>query len=234
MDELLNLSNLKTVLTTLGAFITTIVFAFNVKGIIEFLDWHRTKQEKYLKDMLTVSDLDPPTKEALVDHLNYVIYRKIARLAVDKFTREKIQALVNKSKGELQDFQVSRAWKYIERENGRLSVRISTADKWEDGVTRFFALIFLLMAGLGVFACLNTKSPGPERLALLCIGFMFFCGATFFVWQSIPMSVAKKIAPVLAKLQDEVPTSPPQCESGSRNVEAGPRTDAKDSAAIAG
>lgn len=204
MGELFNAENIKTVLGLASA-LMALILGPKIKGLIELWEWHRTKQEEYVKKMLANPELDAPTKEALIEQMNYVVYRKTTRIPADKFTRERVRELVRKSEGELQEFQISRAWKYIKREKADLVVKISTFDAVESVLNRVFGLVFLGMAGLALFVALTASGMASiERFYLACIAFLFFAGAIFYVWQTIPMSIARKILPVLLRLQKDV------------------------------
>jgi hypothetical protein len=204
MGDLLNAENIKTAIGVASA-LMALILGPKIRGIIELWEWHRTKQEEYVKKMLSNPELDAPTKEALIEHLNYVVYRKATRIPADKFTRERVRQLVQKSEGNLQEIQISRAWKYIRREKENLVVRVTTFDKIEQYVNRGFALIFVGMAALALFVAMTANGiAAMDRLYLSCIAFLFFAGAIFYVWQMIPMNVALKISPVLLRLQQDV------------------------------
>lgn len=207
MGDLLNPEQVKNLLA-LASLVVTCILGIKIKEIIGFWEWHRTKQELYVEKMLAIPELDASTREALVEQLNYVVYRKIKRLPADKFTRERVNFLLEKSNGEIQDFQISRAWKYIKLRNKKLVVEITKIDKIVNIIESVFGVLFLAVACLSLFFAVTAKEIiKVDRLYLLSVFFLFFLGAMYYVWQNIPIAIAKKIAPILFRIQNEAPDS---------------------------
>ena len=191
-------------LTVVIAVFIAIILRVKLKSIVDFFEWHRTKQEKYVKTMLEIKEVDAPTREALVEHLNYLIYRKIKGIATNNDTRKRLQSLVNMSNGELQDFQISRAWKYIKPEDDKFFVEITSVNRFNDGLQRGLGVLFLFMAGAAFFTAVTGRDPVEIRFTLLCLCLLLFIGSMYLAWQRIPMRIAKNIAPILVRLQKEV------------------------------
>src|SRR5476649_115683 len=134
----------------------------------------------YVEKMLKIPELDASTKEALAEQLNYVIYRKLRRIPADKFIRERVNFLVEQSNGEIQYFQISRAWKYVKLRDKKLIVEITYGDKIVNIFERIFGVIFLIMACWSLFVAVTSKELiKVDRLYLLSVFFLFLIGAMY-------------------------------------------------------
>jgi hypothetical protein len=192
MIDLLNPEQIKNILA-LASLVVTCIVGIKLKEIIDVLEWHRTKKEMYVEKMLKIPELDASTREALVEQLNYVVYRKLKRISADKFTRERVNFLMEQSNGEIKDFQIYRAWKYVILRDKKLLVEITAGHRIANILERVLGVVFLTMAYWSLFVTVTAKElASVDRIYLLSVFCLFFIGAMYYAWQNIPISIAKK------------------------------------------
>lgn len=204
-------------LTVIVIAVVIVALRVNLRGILEFLERNGTKRERYIKEMLKIKAINSVTRAFLVEEINYITFRKITGISADKINREKVDGLVDRSNGELPAFRIARAWKYIKMRDRKLVVEITSWDKVENYFNRVSAGVMMIFAMWCFVLLIDHKDATAYQAAsLVIVGVMAFLAAMFLVWQNIPMSIAKKIEPLIVRLQTET------TDSGRAEVAASP------------
>lgn len=201
IEGLLNsLENGNWVIAVIIIFITAIL---NIRSIQDFFHLQNRRHEEFIKEALKIDAINDAAKKALIEQLNYIVYKRVTGIAADSILRSKIQILVEDSQGELRTADFTKAQKFIEIRSGRASIKITKWDKVENWFNKVSAVIMLTLAVLTIF--LTTTIPEvslPQIFTLGAVTAMVFGFALFLVTQTVPMTVAKRIAPVVKRLED--------------------------------
>ncbi len=140
----------------------------------------------------------------LKDELNKIVFKRVSKITADRCLREKILDVIDKSNGELQLFQFKVAIKYVKLRKEKLEVVINIGDKcWQ-----FFCVVFgfCLLMVFGVICLILSENAAVSDVnkVIIVIGSgVVFVGLSIYCFlQSVPLSVAKQIAPVIKSIED--------------------------------
>jgi hypothetical protein len=90
------------------AFIASYVLFLNLKSIQEFFDKQNAKRGDFLKNSVELKSLSDTTRKVLEEELEYLIFKKITKISADKYMREAIFQVIEKSEGDLQMSSITR------------------------------------------------------------------------------------------------------------------------------
>lgn len=183
--------------------IVAIAVIVNLRAILEFIERWGTKREEYIKEALKIETIVGATRVFLEEELNCIIFKKVTEISADRFFREKIKDLVDRSNGDLQPYQFAKARKHLKMKGGKLDIVITRADRVEHvfnfvyaGIMVIFALFFFMLPVSIKFAALH------QVVIVMGLGVLMFFFALFLVLQTAPLSVAKHIEPIIKHLED--------------------------------
>lgn len=196
---------------SVGAFVVVVAVVVNLRAILEFFERRGSRREEFVKEALKIEVVRDAARSFLEEELNYLVFKRVTGISADRPLREKIKSLVEQSRGELQTFQFARARKFIKMKEGKLSIQIGRFDKVEQAFNWVSAVFVAIFAMTGFVLPVLLKGATLQN-ALLSLGFgvLMFFFSLFLVAQTIPMSVARRIQPVVEKLE-----SPSSARAGS-------------------
>ncbi len=175
----------------------------NLRPILEFLERRESRREEFVKGALQVEAVAGAARSFLEEELNYLLFKKVTGIPADRHLREKLKDIVDRSAGEIQTSQLAKKAKpHLRMKGGRLSIVIGTSDRIESAFNWFFAITMAFLA-IALFM-LPSAIKGvtlQQLLSLMALGIVFFFFALFLVSQTIPLSVAKKISPIIERLE---------------------------------
>lgn len=185
-----------------GAIIAIACF-FHLNSIFEFFERRGSRREEFVKEALKIEAVSDTTRTFLEEELNYLVFKRVTGIPADKALREKIKMLVDASQGELRTFQFARARKYLSMEGGRLRVIITRSHKIENFLNWVFTGLIALCALLMFRIAATVKDASFLQIGVFVgLGFTMFAFAMFLVLQTVPLSIAKVIAPKIDALEN--------------------------------
>lgn len=182
--------------------VVAIALIVNLRPILEFLERRESRREEFVKEAIKIDAVAGSVRSFLEEELNYLLFKKVTGIPANRALREKIKDVVDRSAGEIQTFQLARAKKHMKMKDGKLEVSIDTSDKVE-WFFNWFAAIAMALFALGFFM-LPSAIKGvtlQQLVTLMGLGFLFFLFALFLVSQTIPLSVARKLEPIITRLE---------------------------------
>ncbi|WP_116324238.1 hypothetical protein [Cupriavidus taiwanensis] len=188
---------------SVGAVVVIVAVVVNLRGILEYFERRGSRRENYVKEALKIELIKDSTRAFLEEELNYLVFRKITGISADRALREKIGALVDRSRGDLQPFQFARARKFIKLKDGKLTVSISTMDHIEK-YFNWSAAILVAIFGVGNFILPVAVAKGAAfqyAFTSLVFGVLMVLFSVFLLSQTIPVAVAARIKPIVEKLE---------------------------------
>jgi hypothetical protein len=182
--------------------VVAVALIVNLRPILEFLERRESRREEFVKEAIKIEAVAGAVRSFLEEELNYLLFKKVTGIPANRALRDKIKDVVDRSAGEIQTFQLARAKNHIKMKDGKLRIIIDTSDKAE-WLFNWVAAIAMTLFALGFFMLPSAiKGVTLQQLAtLMGIGFLFFLFALFLVSQTIPLSVARKLEPIITKLE---------------------------------
>lgn len=184
--------------------VVAIALIFNLRPVLDFLERREGRREEFVKDAIKIEAVAGAARSFLEEELNYLLFKKVTGIAANRALRDKIKDIVDRSAGEIQTFQLAKAKSHIKMKDGKLRVETTGIDKaeWFFNWTLAIAMAFSAL----VFFMLPSAIKGitlQQLGTLMGLGFLLFLFALFLVSQTIPYSVARKLQPIVAKLESD-------------------------------
>lgn len=194
--------------------VVAVALVVNLRPILEFLERRESRREEFVKEAIKIDAVAGAVRSFLEEELNYLLFKKVTGIPANRVFRDKLKDIVDRSAGEIQTFQLARARNHLEMKNGRLRVVVRTIHKIEWYFNWASAIAMALFA-LGFFMLPSAiKGVTLQQLAvLMSLGVVFFFFALFLVSQTIPLSVARKLEPIITSLE-----SPAEDDGSSQRV----------------
>lgn len=185
------------------ALVAFLVLVFNLKSIQEFLEKQGTRKENFIKEAIELKSVSDSARKLLEEELDYLIVKKATGISADKYMREAILQILEKSKGDLQIFHFARAREHIRMKDKKLVIELGSID-WIQHKYHWFGAIFMaLLAFIAFAAPIAAKAITAYQFATsYLLGFAAFAFSMFIVSQTIPYAIAKRIAAKLVKYQE--------------------------------
>lgn len=182
--------------------VVAVALIVNLRPILDFLERRESRREEFVKEAIKIEAVAGAVRSFLEEELNYLLFKKVTGIPANRALRDKLKDVVDRSAGEIQTFQLARAKKHIKMKDGKLKVVLDTSDKVE-WFFNWAAAIAMTLFALGFFMLPSAiKGVTLQQLAtLMGLGFLFFLFALFLVSQTIPLSVARKLEPIITKLE---------------------------------
>lgn len=182
--------------------VIAIAIIVNLKDILEFLERQGNKKEEFIKEALKIDSVKGAARTFIEEELNYLIFKKVTGISADKVFREKVKEIIEKAEGELQFFQVARARKHLSVKEGKIIVKLSGWDRVEyyfnwvvAANTVVFGLLFLILPttikGLTIY----------QFAVFFFVSIISFFFSVFLAGQTMPFSEAKRIQPLIERVQ---------------------------------
>ena len=116
--------------------------------------------------------------------------------------REKLRDVISRSGGELQIRQLSRAREFIKMKDGKLQLVVTPFDVGYAMANLVFGALVALI-GLALFMLPGlAKQPSIDQILMsTAVGVVAFTFALFVVAQAFPTIVAKRLAPVVDRIE---------------------------------
>jgi hypothetical protein len=196
------LEHLKTGNWFLISIILTAVTVYKIKNIFEFFDQLSVRRLTFIKDACALEALDAPTRKALIQELNKVVYKRLTSIRTDQFMRERIDKVLEISKGELSLTQFTDAGGHLQAVDHKLVVQITKADKIESRLSLCFASLVIFVAiTLMTATSLVLKANGMQMVAMACLTVILFWSAMLIASPFFTYTAAVRLKPVLVRLQ---------------------------------
>lgn len=182
--------------------VVAIALLFNLRAISEFLEGRAARHQKFVEAALKLERLTNTSRQFLEEELNYYVFKRITGISADATLREKLRDVIERSAGELQIRQLSRVSQFIRVKEGRLTIVVHTIDSvWAYMNLIFGALVSLIALALFMAPGLVKMPTIAQSLVSVGFGVLFFVFAMFMVAEATPALLAKRIAPVVARLE---------------------------------
>ncbi|CAH0444601.1 hypothetical protein ACQUJT_12455 [Ralstonia pseudosolanacearum] len=185
------------------AFAALLLGGFKLNSILSLAQRISGRRRRFLVDALKQDGLDATTRTFLLEELNALLVQRATGIVGNQIYRATVLALIARSNGELRAGQFARAGRFLQLQDGsRIDVVIRRSDMFEYWATILYGL-FLLVLALGLFS-LPKLAPIDDPIAivgLIALGVATLAFGGFMFAQTLPYTVAKRIAPVLQRLQ---------------------------------
>jgi hypothetical protein len=188
----------------LAVFIVTFALVVNLKAIVEFLDRQRTKRVLFLTESLQYPGLSVSTRAYIEDALNTELFRRASGIYAEKEFRERLLFVATNSNGEVSISQLNQITRFLSFEKGKVLVRISKGAVTEFWFNRIMGSFVIFFAAATLMLMSSTKSPTIYQfLGLMGMVVLFGTMGIVMYIQTIPLTVAKKIAPAIESIQNK-------------------------------
>jgi len=182
--------------------IIAIAVILNLRSLSEFLEDRATRHQRFVQEALKLDALNQTSKLFLEEELNYFIFKRVTGISADAVLREKLQDVISRSGGELQIRQISRASEFIRMREGKLQIVVTTFDIGYALVNLVFgAMVSLIGLALFMLPGLVQKTNIPQIVTSATVGAVFFAFAMFMVAQAFPALIARRLTPIVQRLE---------------------------------
>ncbi|MNV33415.1 hypothetical protein D3C71_1247820 [compost metagenome] len=182
--------------------VVAVALIVNLRPILDFLERRESRREDFVREAIKIDAVAGAVRSFLEEELNYLLFKKVTGIPANKALRDKLKEIVDRSAGEIQTFQLARAKNHLRMKEGKLNVVIELIDRvewcfnWVAAIAMtLFALVFFMLPN--AIRGINFQ----QLVALMGMGFLFFLFALFLVRQTIPLSVARKLQPIIKELE---------------------------------
>ena len=187
-----------------SAFFIVIAIAvlLNLRPLSEFIEDRATRHQRFVQEALKLEALNQTSRAFLEEELNYFVFRRITGISADAVLRDKLRDVISRSGGELQIRQLSRAREFIRIKDGKLQLVVTTFDIGYSIVNLAFgAGVALIGLALFMLPGLVSQTSINQILTSTAVGVVAFAFSLFMIAQAFPTIVAKRLAPVLDRLE---------------------------------
>ncbi len=182
--------------------VIAIAVLLNLRSLSEFLEDRATRHQRFVQEALKLEALNQTSRAFLEEELNYIVFRRITGISADEVLKEKLWDVISRSGGELQIRQLSKAREFIRMKDGKLQLVVTTYDVGYAIVNLVFgALVALIGLALFMLPGLVKQTSIDQILTSAAVGFVAFAFALFMVAQASPTFVARRLAPVLDRIE---------------------------------
>lgn len=183
--------------------VVAIALIVNLRPILEFVERRESRREEFVKEAIKIEAVAGAVRSFLEEELNYLLFKKVTGIPANRALRDKLKDIVDRSGGEIQTFQLARAKKHLRMKDGKLKINIDTSDKVE-WLFNWAAAIAMALFALAFFMLPTAAIKGvtlQQLVTLMGLGFLFFIFSLFLVSQTISLSVARKLEPIITRLE---------------------------------
>ncbi len=201
------------------AFAALLLGGFKLNSILSLAQRISGRRRRFLVDALRQDGLDAATRAFLLEELNALLVQRATGIVGNRAYRSTVLALIARSNGDLQAGQFARAGRFLRLQDGsRIDVVIRRSDTFEYWATILYGL-FLLVLAFGLFSLPRLAPIGNPVavLGLIVLGVATLAFGGFMFSQTLPYTIARRIAPVLQRLQ-----SPARHEGAGESGESRP------------
>lgn len=183
-------------------FVVAFALIVNTKNIADVYWQLRHRKLEFLKDALAHSEITGATRLFVKEEFNTHVFRQATGICAGKCLREKLDELYEKSNGELTVYQLFRAQRHFKLADGRLVFDYSTSDYVEFYFNWAMAPLMVVFSIIFFLFPLAVPNLTLIQFFLLFVISLFLAMlGIFLVKQTEPLSVAKRIQPVVARLE---------------------------------
>ncbi len=175
--------------------------AFKLKSIFEFFDERSSREERYLRSLLSDEVLGVHSRELVSEHLESLAMKKAIGISGNRFTWEKIQTVVSEAKGELTTRQLSDVRQHLRTEAGSLSIEVDGFQRVERAFNFALSLLFAVVGLLMIVLPLFEPMTKQTAVFLYGAGLGFVVLGVVVLAQTAPVAAADRLRPILEKLQ---------------------------------
>ena len=182
--------------------VVAIAVLLNLRYLSKFLEDRATRHQRFVQEALKLEALNQTSRAFLEEELNYIVFRRITGISADEVLKEKLWDVISRSGGELQIRQLSKAREFIRMKDGKLQLVVTTYHVGYAIVNLVFgALVALIGLALFMLPGLVKQTSIDQILTSAALGLVAFVFALFMVAQASPTFVAKRLAPVIDRLE---------------------------------
>ncbi|MFO6420537.1 hypothetical protein ACLBKS_10070 [Hylemonella sp. W303a] len=182
--------------------VVAVALIFNLRAILDFFEHRRQRREEFVKEALKIDALTDASRSIFEEELNYLLFKKITGISANRALREKLKDIVDRSAGEVQLSHLCRVKNLLRMKSGKLSVVVSRSARFEWGLNWLLAIAMALFALTFFMLPSALKGVTLQQLgSLMTLGMLFFVFALFLVSQTVPVSTAKWLGPLVTRLE---------------------------------
>ncbi len=175
--------------------------AFKLKAIFEFLDERSSRQERYLRSLLSDGTLGVHARELVSEHLESLAMKKAIGISGNRFTWERIQAVVATARGELTTRDLSHVRQHLRTGADSIQIEINGFHRFERAFNLGLALLFAVAGVLMMVLLLFEPMMKHTAILLYGTGLSFVALGAVVLAQTAPLAAADRLRPILAQLQ---------------------------------
>jgi hypothetical protein len=173
-----------------------------IKTIVEFFDHLSMRRLTFIKEASALEALDGPTRKLLTQELNKIVYQRVTQIRTDALMRNRIDEIIEASKGELAIAQFTNAVGHLQTIDQNLVVQITTIDKAESRFSQCLAMfIFFCAFVVMMLPIFVLKVNTLQMLTIVSVGLVMFLSAVPVISPYLRYTAAVRLKPVLARLQ---------------------------------
>lgn len=182
--------------------IIAIAVILNLRSLSEFIEDRATRHQRFVQEALKLDALNQTSKLFLEEELSYFIFKRITGISADAVLREKLRDVISRSGGELQIRQISRAREFIRMKEGKLQIVVTAFDiVFAFANLLFGALVALIALALFMLPGLAQQAALTQVINSAAVGAVLFAFSMFMVAQAFPTLIARRLAPIVQRLE---------------------------------
>lgn len=149
------------------AVVGIVLLSHRLGAVLEFLEHLGRRDERFIKEALSVAVLGDVERVLLTEELNRAIVKVATGLDANKEMRAEILRLIELSRGDLQMRTFVRARQFLSVEHGMLTVKIDLASKVEFHFAGIMSAISFAMAATSFVVAVAIRPIEASQLALI-------------------------------------------------------------------
>ena len=187
----------------LAVLLAILVTALALNNLRALVDTMRTfRREHYIVEALKNEAISGSARTLLQEELMFLQIKRGTGLVANRATRDKIQELIEKSKGELSTHGLAEMQHRLLYENGRLAAH----EKRYDGTVLWFVRLVagvILLGGVVLmpWALIGVTTDWRAAVLLFGAGAVYVLLAVLLAMQVQHISAARRLGPILERLQ---------------------------------
>lgn len=201
-----------------GAIVVAALYSVSrTDAILDFLQRLRLRKLDALQSYAKHEQLSDRVRTRAAQELSRTIYTKITGIPGDHYFIERIDAIIEKSQGDIQSAQVRRARHFLKLISGKVVVKITMADRMERA---FILTVGSFILGVGFWAFVTgmlANIPVSYRAVLILIGLGTTLFSSLIFREAQPMRIAQELHPLIEQLQSaQTPLPAPDDRSSTK------------------
>lgn len=181
--------------------VVMILLVIKLRSIYSFYEDFKQQKIKIFRELYSEDSLDEHIKKILKDSINNEVFYQLTGIYTEKFLRNKIIEIYEKSQGLITYRDLKIAQHFLRLEENKLVVKINLSDKINKWFNVFLSILLVIIASYIIsLSSIIDNLPLVKILISNLFGVLTYLFAGFIISQTFPIKKAKKIENILQNL----------------------------------